>query len=194
MQPRLKTQYKDTVLPHLQKEFNYGNIMEVPKLEKIVVNTCLKEAITNMKILDSAAAEIGLITGQKPIITRARNSIANFKLREGMPLGAKVTLRSAMMWEFLDRLISVATPRIRDFRGLNPNGFDGRGNYSMGLTEQIVFPEIEYDKVQRITGMNITFVTTAKTDEEARELLRLFGFPFQGEAPGAKTTEQKEAA
>ena len=138
MQPRLKTQYKENVLPHLQKEFSYGNVMEVPKLEKIVVNTCLKEAITNMKILDSAAEEIGLITGQKPIITRARNSIANFKLREGMPLGAKVTLRSAMMWEFLDRLISVATPRIRDFRGLNPNGFDGRGNYSMGITEQIL--------------------------------------------------------
>lgn len=178
MQPRLKTQYKENVLPHLQKEFSYGNVMEVPKLEKIVVNTCLKEAITNMKILDSAAEEIGLITGQKPIITRARNSIANFKLREGMPLGAKVTLRSAMMWEFLDRLISVATPRIRDFRGLNPNGFDGRGNYSMGITEQIVFPEIEYDKVQRITGMNITFVTTAKTDEEGHALLKALGMPF----------------
>ena len=178
MQPRLKTQYREAVLPHLQKEFDYGNIMEVPKLEKIVVNTCLKEAITNMKILDSAAEEIGLITGQKPIITRARNSIANFKLREGMPLGAKVTLRSSMMWEFLDRLISVATPRIRDFRGLNPNGFDGRGNYSMGLTEQIVFPEIEYDKVQRITGMNITFVTTAKTDEEGHALLKALGMPF----------------
>lgn len=178
MQPRLKTQYRETVLPQLQKEFDYGNIMEVPKLEKIVVNTCLKEAITNMKILDSAAEEIGLITGQRPIITRARNSIANFKLREGMPLGAKVTLRSSMMWEFLDRLISVATPRIRDFRGLNPNGFDGRGNYSMGLTEQIVFPEIEYDKVQRITGMNITFVTTAKTDEEGHALLKALGMPF----------------
>ena len=178
MQPRLKTQYIEAVLPQLQKEFDYGNVMEVPKLEKIVVNTCLKEAITNMKILDSAAEEIGLITGQKPIITRARNSIANFKLREGMPLGAKVTLRASMMWEFLDRLISVATPRIRDFRGLNPNGFDGRGNYSMGLTEQIVFPEIEYDKVQRITGMNITFVTTAKTDEEGHALLKALGMPF----------------
>jgi large subunit ribosomal protein L5 len=178
MQPRLKTQYQEAVLSHLQKEFNYGNIMEVPKLEKIVVNTCLKDAITNMKILDLAAEEIGLITGQKPIITRARNSIANFKLREGMPLGAKVTLRSTKMWEFLDRLISVATPRIRDFRGLNPNGFDGRGNYSMGLTEQIVFPEIEYDKVQRITGMNITFVTTAKTDEEGHALLKALGLPF----------------
>ena len=178
MQPRLKTQYQETVLPHLKKEFNYGNVMQVPKLEKIVVNTCLKEAITNMKVLDAAAEEIGLITGQKPIITRARNSIANFKLREGMPLGAKVTLRSSMMWEFLDRLISVATPRIRDFRGLNPNGFDGRGNYSMGLTEQIVFPEIEYDKVQRITGMNITFVTTAQTDEEGHALLKALGMPF----------------
>ena len=178
MQPRLKTQYQEAVLSHLQKEFNYGNIMEVPKLEKIVVNTCLKDAITNQKILDTAAAEIGLITGQRPVITRARKSIANFKLRDGMPLGAKVTLRSTKMWEFLDRLVAVAVPRIRDFRGLNPNGFDGRGNYSMGLTEQIVFPEIDYDKVQRITGMNITFVTTAKTDEEGRALLRALGMPF----------------
>jgi large subunit ribosomal protein L5 len=174
----LKTQYRETVLPQLHKEFSYGNVMEVPKLEKIVINTCLKDAITNMKVLDAAAAEIGLITGQKPIITRARKSIANFKLREGMPLGAKVTLRSAKMWEFLDRLISIATPRIRDFRGLNPHGFDGRGNYSMGLTEQIVFPEIEYDKVQRITGMNITFVTSAKTDEEGHALLKALGLPF----------------
>ena len=178
MQPRLKTQYKDVVLPHLRKEFDYGNVMEVPKLEKIVVNTCLKEAITNMKILESAAEEIGLITGQKPIITRARKSIANFKLRDGMPLGAKVTLRATFMWEFLDRLIAISIPRIRDFRGLNPNGFDGRGNYSMGITEQIVFPEIEYDKVQRITGMNITFVTTANTDEEGRALLKALGMPF----------------
>jgi large subunit ribosomal protein L5 len=152
--------------------------MEVPKLEKIVLNTCLKEAITNMKILESAAEEIGLITGQKPVITRARKSIANFKLRDGMPLGAKVTLRSTFMWEFLDRLIAISIPRIRDFRGLNPNGFDGRGNYSMGITEQIVFPEIEYDKVQRITGMNITFVTSANTDEEGRALLKALGMPF----------------
>tara|TARA_B100000575_G_scaffold285600_1_gene281104 strand:- start:931 stop:1476 length:546 start_codon:yes stop_codon:yes gene_type:complete len=178
MQPRLKTQYKDVVLPQLQKDFSYGNIMEVPKLEKIVVNTCLKEAITNMKILESAASELGLITGQKAVITRARKSIANFKLRDGMPLGAKVTLRSALMWEFLDRLIAISIPRIRDFRGLNPNGFDGRGNYSMGITEQIVFPEIDYDKVQRITGMNITFVTTANTDEEGRALLKALGMPF----------------
>lgn len=178
MQPRLKTQYREVILPQLRKEFNYGNVMEVPKLEKIVLNTCLKEAITNMKILDSAAAEIGLIAGQRPIITKARKSIANFKLREGMPLGAKVTLRGAHKWEFLDRLVAIAIPRIRDFRGLNPHGFDGRGNYSMGITEQIVFPEIEYDKVQRITGMNITFVTSANTDEEGRALLKALGMPF----------------
>ena len=178
MQPRLKTQYTEVVLPQLQKDFSYGNVMMVPKLEKIVVNTCLKEAITNMKILESAAAELGLITGQKAVITRARKSIANFKLRDGMPLGAKVTLRSTFMWEFLDRLIAISIPRIRDFRGLNPNGFDGRGNYSMGITEQIVFPEIDYDKVQRITGMNITFVTSANTDEEGRALLKALGMPF----------------
>ena len=178
MQPRLKTKYREVVLPQLHKEFEYGNVMQVPGLEKIVVNTCLKDAITNRKILDVAAAEIGLITGQKPVITRARKSIANFKLRDGMPLGAKVTLRSTKMWEFLDRMIAVAIPRIRDFRGLDPNGFDGRGNYSMGLTEQIVFPEIDYDKVQRVTGMNITFVTSATTDEEGRALLRALGMPF----------------
>ena len=178
MQPRLKTKYREVVLPQLHKEFEYANVMQVPGLEKIVVNTCLKDAITNRKILDVAAAEIGLITGQKPVITRARKSIANFKLRDGMPLGAKVTLRSAKMWEFLDRMIAVAIPRIRDFRGLDPNGFDGRGNYSMGLTEQIVFPEIDYDKVQRVTGMNITFVTSATTDEEGRALLRALGMPF----------------
>ena len=178
MQPRLKTKYREVVLPQLHKEFEYANVMQVPGLEKIEVNTCLKDAITNRKILDVAAAEIGLITGQKPVITRARKSIANFKLRDGMPLGAKVTLRSAKMWEFLDRMIAVAIPRIRDFRGLDPNGFDGRGNYSMGLTEQIVFPEIDYDKVQRVTGMNITFVTSATTDEEGRALLRALGMPF----------------
>jgi large subunit ribosomal protein L5 len=179
MQPRMKTHFADVVKPELLKEFNYGNVMEVPGLEKIVVNTCLKDAIQNMKILESAAEEIGIITGQKPIITRARKSIANFKLREGMPLGAKVTLRSTKMWEFLDRMVSIAIPRIRDFRGLNPDGFDGRGNYSMGLTEQIVFPEINYDRVNRITGMNITFVTTAKTDAEGRALLKALGMPFR---------------
>ena len=179
MQQRLKTQYRETVLPQLHKEFSYGNVMEVPKLEKIVINTCLKDAITNMKVLDAAAAEIGLITGQKPIITRARKSIANFKLREGMPLGAKVTLRSAKMWEFLDRLISIATPRIRDFRGLNPHGFDGRGNYSIGIREQIIFPEISFDDVDKILGLNITIVTSAKSDDESRQLLSYFGMPFR---------------
>ena len=181
MQPRLKTQYKESICADLMTEFSYSSAMQIPRLEKIVVNTCLKEAITNMKILDTAAAEIGTITGQKPIIRRARRSIANFKLREGMPLGAKVTLRADRMWEFLDRLIAIAIPRIRDFRGLNPNGFDGRGNYSMGITEQIVFPEINYDKVSKITGMNITFVTTAKTDAEGRALLKGLGMPFRDE-------------
>jgi large subunit ribosomal protein L5 len=179
IQPRLKTRYKDSTAAELMKEFSYGCTMELPRLEKIVVNTCLKEAITNMKLLDSAAAEIGIITGQKPIIRRARRSIANFKLREGMPLGAKVTLRGDRMWEFLDRLVAIAIPRVRDFRGLNPDGFDGRGNFTMGLTEQIVFPEINYDKVLNITGMNITFVTTGKTDAEGRALLKGLGMPFR---------------
>ena len=181
MEPRLKTQYKESISAELMGEFNYSSAMQIPRLEKIVVNTCLKEAITNIKLLETAAAEIGVITGQKPIIRRARRSIANFKLREGMPLGAKVTLRADRMWEFLDRLIAIAIPRIRDFRGLNPNGFDGRGNYSMGITEQIVFPEINYDKVSKITGMNITFVTTAKTDAEGRALLKGLGMPFRDE-------------
>ena len=179
MQPRLKTQYKETVLPHLHKEFNYGNIMEVPKLEKIVVNTCLKEAITNMKILDSAAEELGLITGQKPIITRARNSIANFKLREGMPIGAMVTLRGNRMFEFIDRLISSALPRVRDFKGVSDRGFDGRGNFSMGLNDQTIFPEIDIDKVDKVKGMTITVVTTARTDSEGLALLRALGMPFR---------------
>lgn len=181
MEPRLKTQYKESISAELMGEFNYSSAMQIPRLEKIVVNTCLKEAITNIKLLETAAAEIGVITGQKPIIRRARRSIANFKLREGMPLGAKVTLRADRMWEFLDRLIAIAIPRIRDFRGLNPNGFDGRGNYSMGITEQIVFPEINYDKVSKINGMNITFVTTAKTDAEGRALLKGLGMPFRDE-------------
>jgi large subunit ribosomal protein L5 len=152
--------------------------MQVPKLTKIVVNVSMKEAIQNVKLLNKAAEELTLITGQKAVITRARRSIANFKLREGMPIGARVTLRGTQMWEFLDRLVSIAIPRIRDFRGVNPKAFDGRGNYSLGLTEQIVFPEIEYDKVQRITGMNIAFVTTANTDEEGRALLKNLGMPF----------------
>ncbi len=178
MEPRLKTHYDSVVAPGLFKQFEYSNVMLVPKLSKIVVNTSMQEAIQNVKVLETAAEELALITGQKPIIRRARRSIATFKLREGMPIGAKVTLRRTMMWEFLDRLITVAIPRIRDFRGLNPTGFDGRGNFSMGLTEQIVFPEIDYDRIKRVNGMNITFVTTAPTDHEARELLRSLGMPF----------------
>ena len=178
MEPRLKNKYRDEVVPALLEQFEFSNVMLVPRLSKIVVNTSMKEAIQNVKVLENAAEELALITGQKPIIRRARRSIATFKLREGMPIGAKVTLRRTMMWEFLDRLITIAIPRIRDFRGLNPDGFDGRGNYSMGITEQIVFPEIDYDKIKRINGMNITFVTTARTDQEARELLRSVGMPF----------------
>ncbi|MED5370385.1 MAG: 50S ribosomal protein L5 [Myxococcota bacterium] len=179
MTPRVKTIYATQAVPALLKEFEYGNVMEVPRLEKIVVNTCLKEAISNSKVLDQAAEELSLLTGQKAVISRARKSIANFKLREGMPLGARVTLRGERMWFFYDRLVSLAMPRIRDFRGMDPKGFDGRGNYNMGLTEQILFPEIDYDKVSKINGMNITFVTTAKTDAEGRALLKAMGFPFR---------------
>jgi large subunit ribosomal protein L5 len=179
MEPRLKAKYRDDVVDGHVKHFEYGNPMQVPRLQKIVVNTSMKEAVTNVKVLNAAAEELALITGQRPIIRKARRSIAGFKLREGMPLGAKVTLRRDRMWEFLDRLVTVAIPRIRDFRGLNPNAFDGRGNYSLGLTEQIIFPEIEYDKVSRINGMNVAFVTSAKTDAEGRELLRLLGMPFK---------------
>ena len=179
MTPRMKTKYREDVRPTMLKEGDYGNVMRIPQIEKIVVNTCIKEAITSPKLLDAAAAELAIITGQKAEIRRARKSIANFKLRAGMPLGAKVTLRGDRMWFFLDRLFSVAIPRIRDFRGLSPKAFDGRGNYSMGVTEQILFPEIEYDKVTRINGMNITIVTTAETDEEGRDLLKRLGMPFQ---------------
>jgi large subunit ribosomal protein L5 len=176
--PRLQTKYHTDVVPGLQERFNYANAMQVPRLKKVVVNLSMKDAIQNVKLLETAAAELTTIVGQKAVITRARRSIANFKLREGMPLGARVTLRRQRMWEFADRLITVAIPRIRDFRGVNPRAFDGRGNYSLGLTEQIVFPEIDYDKVSRITGMNISFVTTAVTDEEGRELLKQLGLPF----------------
>jgi large subunit ribosomal protein L5 len=171
--------YREEVASGLLAKFAYKNVMQVPRLSKIVVNTSMKEAIQNVKLLEAAAAEVTLVTGQKAVVQRARRSIANFKLREGMPIGAKVTLRGTKMWEFLDRLVTVAIPRIRDFRGLDPNGFDGRGNYNMGITEQIVFPEIEYDQIKRINGMNITFVTTAGSDDEARELLRLLGVPFR---------------
>jgi len=176
--PRLRQRYDSDVVGKLREEFDYSNVMMVPKLTKIVLNLSMKDAIQNVKVLETAAEELTLIAGQKAVITRARRSIANFKLREGMPIGARVTLRGARMWEFLDRLTSVAIPRIRDFRGVNPKAFDGRGNYSLGVTEQIIFPEIDYDKVSRITGLNIAFVTTAKTDEEGRALLRHIGMPF----------------
>lgn len=179
MTPRLKEKYNSEVVSALQEELELANVMEVPRLVKVVVNTCLKEAIQNTKVLDAAALELGLITGQKAVIRRARKSVANFKLREGMPIGAKVTLRGDRMWFFYDRLVSVAIPRIRDFRGMSAKSFDGRGNYSLGLTEQILFPEIDYDKVPKIYGMNITLVTTAKTDAQGRALLKSLGFPFR---------------
>ena len=179
MQARLQNRYREQVLKDLMEEFKYKNVMEVPRLEKIVVNTCVGEAIQNVKLLEAARKELTLITGQKAVITKARKSISNFKLREGMPLGAKVTLRADKMWEFLDRLISVAIPRIRDFRGINPDAFDGRGNYSMGIVEQLIFPELSFDDIKKINGMNITFVTTAKTDAEGRGLLKGLGMPFK---------------
>ena len=175
----MKEFYHKEVVPALMKHFNYKNIMEVPRLDKIVINMGLGEAIQNIKILDSALEEIAAITGQRPVITKARRSIAQFKLRAGMPIGCMVTLRKERMYEFLNRLINVALPRVRDFRGLPPHAFDGRGNYSLGLKEQIIFPEIDYDKIDKIKGMNIVITTTAKTDEEGRELLRLLGIPFR---------------
>ena len=179
MPPRLKEQFRDTVAGKASETFKITNPMALPRLEKIVVNTCLKEAITNMKILETAAAEIGTITGQKPIIRRARRSIANFKLREGMPLGAKVTLRADRMWEFLDRLINLAIPRIRDFRGFSTRAFDGSGNYSLGLAEQMVFPEINIDEVEFVQGLNINITMDRSTDEASQALLELLGFPFR---------------
>ena len=171
--------YTKEVVPALMKHFNYTNIMQVPKLDKIVINMGLGEAIQNIKILDSATEEIAAITGQRPVITKAKRSIAQFKLRVGMPIGCMVTLRKERMFAFLDRLINVALPRVRDFRGLSLHAFDGRGNYSLGIREQIIFPEINYDKIDKIKGMNIVIVTTAKTDDEGRELLRLMGMPFR---------------
>ena len=176
---RLKEQYNSEIKEALTKKFGYKNVMQVPKLEKIVINMGVGEAKENHKLLDTAAGDLEIITGQKPVITRAKKSIANFKLREGMPIGCKVTLRGERMYEFADRLINLALPRVRDFRGVNPNAFDGRGNYALGIKEQLIFPEIEYDKVDKVRGMDIIFVTTAKTDEEARELLTLFGMPFK---------------
>ena len=175
---RLHDKYKADVAPALMKKFSYKSPMQIPKIDKIVVNVGCGEARDNAKVLDAVINDISLITGQKAIVTRAKKSVANFKVREGMPIGAKVTLRADRMWEFLDRLINVALPRVRDFRGINPNAFDGRGNYALGLKEQLIFPEIEYDKIDKIRGMDIIICTTAKTDEEARELLELMGAPF----------------
>ena len=175
---RLKTLYKEEIAPALMEKFGYKSPMQIPRLEKVVINVGCGDARDNMKALDSVVKEISAITGQKAVITKARKSVANFKLREGMAVGVKVTLRQDKMWEFLDRLFNIALPRVRDFRGISANSFDGRGNYAMGLKEQLIFPEIEYDKIDKIRGMNITFTTTAKTDEEARELLKLMGAPF----------------
>ena len=176
---RLRERYEKEAVPGLKKEFGYDNVMAIPRITKVVVNMGLGEATQNAKIVDTGADELGRITGQKPVITRAKKSIAQFKVRKGMPIGTMVTLRGERMWEFLDRLIAVALPRVRDFRGVSPKGFDGRGNYTLGLKEQIIFPEINYDKVQKVKGMNITVVTTAKTDDEARKLLAYLGMPFR---------------
>jgi large subunit ribosomal protein L5 len=185
--PRLKSEYDERIVPAMTERFGYKNRMEVPRLDKIVVNMGVGDATQDKKRVETAAAEMQRIAGQKPVITKAKKSIAQFKLREGMPIGCKVTLRRDRMYEFLDRLVTVALPRVRDFRGLNPKSFDGRGNYALGLKEQIIFPEINYDQIDVVRGMDVIVTTTAKTDEEARELLRLFNFPFPAE-------EQKEAA
>lgn len=175
---RLKEYYVDTVAPALMKKFNYKSVMEIPKLDKVVINVGAGEAISNSKVIDAIMNDLMQITGQKPIICRAKKSVANFKLREGMPIGVKVTLRRENMYEFVDKLFNVAFPRVRDFRGINPNSFDGKGNYSTGIKEQHIFPEIEYDKIDKVRGMDINFITTAKTDEEAKELLEMLGAPF----------------
>ena len=175
---RLKEQYQNEIIDAMIKKFGYKNIMEVPKLDKVVINMGVGEAKDNAKLLDAAIADMEKITGQKAVVCKAKKSVANFKIREGMPIGCKVTLRGEKMYEFVDRLVNLALPRVRDFRGVNPNAFDGRGNYALGIKEQIIFPEIEYDKVDKVRGMDIIIVTTAKTDEEARELLRLFNMPF----------------
>jgi len=176
---RLHDQYKAEIVPRLKEKFGYRNVMQVPRLSKVVVNMGLGDAIENVKVIETAAAEIAIITGQKPVVTKARKSIANFKLREGVPIGVMVTLRRDTMYHFLDKLIAIALPRVRDFKGVSPKGFDGRGNYTIGIREQIMFPEVNYDKIDKIRGMNITIVTTARTDEEGLELLRLMGMPFR---------------
>ena len=188
--PRQKARYNEVIAKAMTEKFGYKNALEVPRLEKITLNMGVGEASQDKKKVQTAAEEMELIAGQKPVITKAKKSIAQFKLREGMPIGCKVTLRRDRMYEFLDRLVTIAMPRIRDFRGLNPKSFDGRGNYAMGLKEQIIFPEISYDRIEKVRGMDIIVTTTAKTDDEARELLRLFGFPFPAEA----AEEEKAAA
>lgn len=175
---RFKEMYKNDVAPALMKKFEYKSVMQIPKIDKVVINVGAGEAKDNSKVIDAISNDLSIITGQKPLVCRAKKSVANFKLREGMPIGVKVTLRGDKMYEFIDRLFSLALPRVRDFRGINPNSFDGRGNYSMGVKEQLIFPEIEYDKIDKVRGMDITFITTANTDEEARELLTLMGAPF----------------
>jgi len=177
--PRLKQRFRAELVPQLQKEHGYGNVMQVARPEKIVINMGVGDAIKDGRMLDAALADLEVITGQKPVITKARKAISQFKVREGMPIGAKVTLRKARMFEFLDRLVTVALPRVRDFRGLNPKSFDGRGNYAMGIKEHLVFPEINYDRVEQVWGMDVIITTTAKTDDEARALLRHFNFPFR---------------
>ncbi len=176
---RLQEKYKSEITSALMEKFNYSSIMESPRVSKIVINIGVGDAVANPKVLDDAVNELTLITGQKPLVTRAKKSIATFKLREGMPIGCKVTLRGDRMYDFLDKLVTIALPRVRDFRGVNPKGFDGRGNYTLGIKEQLIFPEINYDKISKIRGMDIVFVTTAKTDQEAFELLKLFGMPFR---------------
>jgi len=176
---RLQEQYKAAIVPALVEKFKYSSVMQAPKISKIIINIGTGDAVQNPKVLDDAVAELAQITGQKPLVTRAKKSIANFKLREGMPIGCKVTLRGERMYEFFDKLVTIALPRVRDFRGVNPKGFDGRGNYTLGVKEQLIFPEINYDKVSKIRGMDIVIVTTAKTDQEALELLKQFGMPFR---------------
>ena len=176
--PRFKDMYKNDVAPALMKKFEYKSVMQIPKLDKVVINVGCGEARDNSKVIDAIINDLGIITGQKPVVCNAKKSVANFKVREGMPIGVKVTLRGDKMYEFVDRLFSVALPRVRDFRGINPNSFDGRGNYCMGVKEQMIFPEIDYDKIDKVRGMDICFITTANTDEEARELLTLMGAPF----------------
>ena len=178
--PRLKQRFNEELVPQLKEQLGLTNVMEVPRLEKVVINMGVGEAVKDSRMLDAALADLEVISGQKPVVTKARKSIAGFKLREGMPIGAKVTLRGDRMWEFLDRLVTLALPRIRDFRGLDVNAFDGRGNYTLGVTEQLIFPEIDYDKVLKVSGMDITVVTTARTNDEGRALLVALGFPFAG--------------